>query len=91
MSSTKKMHFLPAGAPSKFFRFFSSLLSIACWVINDKVCAEKFIKVGTTARPPSSGYGSNDLNKFWTMTVLPVPVMPVTNTGLSTVINVLIK
>ena len=91
MSSTKKMHFLPAGAPSKFFRFFSNLLSMACCVIKLKVWAEKFMNVGTTARPPSSGYGSRLLNKFWTMTVLPVPVMPVTKTGLSTVMSVRIK
>ena len=85
------MHFFPAGAPSRFFLFFSSLLSMACCVISDSVCALKFMNVGTTARPPSSAYGSNDLNKFWTMTVLPVPVMPVTKTGLSTVMSVRIK
>ena len=50
ISSTKKMHFFPAGAPSRFFRFFSSFDSMACCVISDKVCALKFMNVGTTAK-----------------------------------------
>lgn len=48
----------------------------------EDVCAEKLTVIGTTFWPPSSGGDSNVLKRFCTVTVLPVPVIPVTNRGL---------
>lgn len=49
----------------------------------EEVCAEKLTVIGTTFCPPSSSEGSKELRRFCTVTVLPVPVIPVTKTGLS--------
>ena len=51
-------------------------------VTSDDVWAEKLTVIGTTFCPPSSSEGSSELSRFCTVTVLPVPVIPVTNTGL---------
>lgn len=65
------------------FHFFQDRDRSCCtWVTSEDVCAEKFTVMGTTHCPPSSTEGSRDVKRFWTMTVFPVPVIPVMNTGL---------
>lgn len=81
-SSTKMTHFLLAAAPMRFFLFFSILASMVIWTTSDAVWAEKFTGIDVMPMPPSSLSGASCSSSLLMTVVFPVPVTPVTKTGL---------
>ena len=76
-SSTNTSILRPAGAPSRFLRFFSRLASSASCRLPEEVCAEKFTSAAAKA-------GASPLimpaSASAMMTDLPTPVSPANST-----------